>query len=594
MPHVLTVDHPPGPPHRPSLPGLRVLVLALLAALLLAVGVTPAHAAPGPGVRALRPGVPGTALGWGRGNNGQLGDGTTIANRTTPDRVCGGAPCTGPLQDVISLSSGDLHTLALRSDGTVLAWGNNASGQLGNGTYTDQATPTPVCAAGQSAPCSAFLSGVVAVAAGYSYSLALLADGTVAAWGSNAFGQLGDGTTSSRNTPVTTCRYSCTSALSNVVAITAGGGNLALLSSGFVFSWGANERGELGNGTTTNSTSAEPVCADQACNASLTGITAVSAGGGHSMALRSDSSVVAWGLNADGEVGDGTTTDRYAPVRVCAVGQSAPCTQGLTGIAALGTGALSAAVTTTGAVRTWGYNFLGQLGDGTTTNRTTPVIVCAVGESAPCTRGLTGVSAVTSGTGHAVALRSDGGVVGWGWNTNGQVGDGTTTQRNTPVRVCAVGESAPCGRFLEGATVISGGTEFTTAVVRPLADLAVAISASPEPVVNGANLTYTVTVRNSGPTSAEGVTLTDTVPANGRFVSAAASKGSCVTPPVGSTDSVKCTIGVLASGTTATVTLVVRPVSTGGGSITDTARATGTTPDPDTDNNTATITTPLR
>ncbi|MER5641019.1 hypothetical protein ABT095_29220 [Kitasatospora sp. NPDC002227] len=594
MPGLLTPDHRPGPPRPPSPRAARALVLALLAALLGALGVGPGQAAAGQGARALRPGVAGTAVGWGKGNNGQLGDGTTIAFRTTPDRACGSAPCTGPLQNVISISSGGLHTLALRADGTVVGWGLNASGQLGNGTYTDQATPTPVCAPGQSAPCSAFLSDVVAVSAGYSYSLALRADGTVLAWGSNTEGQLGDGTTSGRNTPVTTCQYTCDSPLANVVAVSAGGGSLALLSSGLVFSWGANERGELGNGTTANSLTANPVCGDQTCTSSLAGITAITAGGGRSMALRSDSHVVAWGLNAEGELGDGTTTDRLAPVLVCAVGESAPCTQGLSGVAALGTGTLSAAVTTTGAVRTWGDNFIGELGDGTTTNRLTPVAVCAVGESAPCAQGLTGVTAVTSGTGHGVALRSDGSVVGWGWNTSGQVGDGTTTQRNSPVRVCAAGQSAPCGRFLEGVTAIGGGTEFTTAVVRPQADLAVSITASPEPVVNAANLTYTVAVRNSGPTSAEGVAVSDTVPANGRFVSATVSKGSCVTPPVGSTDSVKCTVGLLDSGATATVTLVVRPVTTGGGSITDTARATATTPDPDLDNNTATITTPLR
>ncbi|MFD0279673.1 hypothetical protein ACFVHB_38075 [Kitasatospora sp. NPDC127111] len=589
------LHHPPTSGGGSARRSPRVLAAALLAALLLPGGWQQARAADTPEARVLRPGVPGTALSWGDGDFGQLGDGTAVDHRATPDRVCGAAPCTGPLQDVVAVANGNAHSVALRADGTVLAWGDNTFGEIGNGTHDDQTTPTPVCAVGQTAPCSAFLTNVVAVAAGNVHSMALRADGTVVAWGDNSVNQLGDGTVAQHSTPVTTCGFGCFAPLDGVTAIAAGGfHNLALLSDGTVRSWGLNSYAQLGNATSTNYASAEPVCGDPTCATPLDGITAIAAGAFHSLALRSDGGVHGWGRNTTGQLGDGTTTDRSTPARVCAIGATVPCVSYLTGVAGIAGGeSHSAAVTTGGFLRTWGYNGYGQLGDGTTTDRSTPVRVCAIGVAAPCGSYLTGATAVTAGFAHTVALRSDGGAVGWGGNAKGQLGDGTNAERHSPVRVCAVGETAPCTRYLDGATAVTAGYQYTAALVRPQADLAVAIGATPEPVAGGANLTYTVTVRNNGPTSAEEVALTDALPANGRFVSATAGTGSCVTPPVGSTDSVKCTIGTLASGATATVTVVVKALNTGPGGITNTARATSTTPDPATDNNTVTITTPV-
>ncbi|MGW2557063.1 RCC1 domain-containing protein, partial [Streptomyces sp. NPDC001635] len=218
-----------------------------------------------------------------------------------------------------------------RTAGTVQAWGGNIFGQLGNGTNVNQNTPVPVCAVSQTAPCARHLTHVSAISAGGLHSLALLKDGTVVAWGLNDFGQLGDGTNTNRNTPVRVCAIDqtapCTRHLTNVVAISGGDAHsLALLKDGTVVAWG---RGELGDGTNTNRNTPVRVCAigqTAPCTRHLTHVRAISAGGLHSLALLRDGAALAWGRNVEGELGDGTNTNRRTPVRVCAIGQTAPCT----------------------------------------------------------------------------------------------------------------------------------------------------------------------------------------------------------------------------------------------------------------------------
>ncbi|MGW7002585.1 RCC1 domain-containing protein, partial [Streptomyces sp. NPDC054933] len=355
----------------------------------------------------------GTALAWGANAFGQLGDGTTMS-RTTPVRVCRPGqtpPCTPPLQHVRAMAGGGRHSLALLPNGTVLAWGNNTFGQLGDGTTMSRTTPVRVCAVGQTAPCTRFLTGVRAISAQSEgvFSMALRLSGTVLSWGDNGSGQLGDGTTMSRTTPVRVCAPGQTAP----------------------------------------------------CTRFLRHVRAISAGSFLSLALRPNGTVLSWGANSFGELGDGTTINRLTPVRVCAVGQTAPCTRFLTGVRAVfGGGLWSIALRWRGAVLSWGLNTVGELGDGTTTSRTTPVRVCAPGQTAPCTRFLIGVRAIAAGGDTTLALRGRwpgrpvwrprGAVLAWGLNTSGQVGDGTTINRLTPVRVCAVGQTAPCTRFLTG------------------------------------------------------------------------------------------------------------------------------------------------
>ena len=194
-----------------------------------------------------------------------------------------------------------MHTVYLKNDGTVLAWGYNSNGQLGDGTITDSLFPVQVSGAGG----AGLLSDVKAVAAGYGHTLALKNDGTVLAWGYNSNGQLGNGTTTDSAVPIQL------SGLSSVTAVAAGNDHTAvLLSDGTLRAWGSNSNGQLGNGTTIDS--AVPVQVS-----GLSSVTAVAAGNEDTFALRTDNSVWAWGNNSNGRLGNGTSTSyRSTPEQV--------------------------------------------------------------------------------------------------------------------------------------------------------------------------------------------------------------------------------------------------------------------------------------
>ncbi|BAS26700.1 hypothetical protein LIP_0843 [Limnochorda pilosa] len=212
-------------------------------------------------------------------------------------------PASSASSSVAAVAAGDLHSLARQTDGTVWTWGDNDAGQLGDGTTLDRNTPARVDG----------LNGVAAVAAGSYHNLALKEDGTIWAWGRNNLGQLGDGTTTTtRPTPVQV------SGLTGVVDVAAGWDHsLALRSDGTVWAWGYNAFGQVGIGSTTEQHTPVQI-------SGLTGIVAVAGGGYHSLALKSDGTVWAWGYNSTGQLGDGTTTDRYTPVRVAFPANSPP------------------------------------------------------------------------------------------------------------------------------------------------------------------------------------------------------------------------------------------------------------------------------
>jgi alpha-tubulin suppressor-like RCC1 family protein len=405
---------------------------------------------------------------WGLNSYGEVGDGVSNGPNHCHLQACSTKPVavTGlPAGQLKAFSTGDQFELVLLNNGTVRAWGeNDYGGELGDGTssgpslcagHACSTTPVAVCAVGQ--PSCTFtsheLTNVAAISAGDYMSLALLTNGTVVAWGANQLGELGDGTTTGPDTncggetpcsltPVPVCavgQSSCTTStneLAGVTAISSGNGaNLALLATGTVVAWG--ESAYLGNGTTvgtacSGSCTPEPVvvCAVGGCgNGALSGVKAINAADAWNMALLNSGRLVTWGDPANGELGNGLSSGPYvtAPTYVCAVGG---CSHGdLSGVQAIaGDDDFSLALLTGGVVRSWGENTQGQLGDGSTTNSATPVAVCAIGVSSCSTtkHELTEVAAIAAGE-SGYALLTNATVRAWGVNTSGELGDNTST-----------------------------------------------------------------------------------------------------------------------------------------------------------------------
>ena len=329
---------------------------------------------------------------WGANQYGQLGNGTFTGTRVA-------APVAG-LTGVVALAAGWHHNVALRSDGTVWAWGRNNWGQLGIGSNQDQNRPVQL---------SRF-DDVVAIAAGQSHSLAVRADGTAWAWGGNAGGELGNHSKRNSTLPVRVL------GLSGVTAVAAGGADsLAVKSDGTVWAWGFNSYGELGIGSNTGTDRPFQV-------SGLSDVIAVSAGRLHSLALKSDGTVWAWGMNNLGELGIGSNTDSNVPVPVPGLNHM---------VAVSASDEVSLALKSDGTVWAWGSNDAGELGNGTNTGSYVPVQVL----------GLSNVAAISSfgvEDGHSLALKTDGTVWAWGYNANGQLGNGTTTNCNLPILVPGV------------------------------------------------------------------------------------------------------------------------------------------------------------
>jgi alpha-tubulin suppressor-like RCC1 family protein len=331
---------------------------------------------------------------WGANDFGQLGNGST-----TPSLVP--VAVSGLSSGITAIAAGDVHTCALTAAGGVQCWGRNFSGQLGNDSTVD--SPVPVAVSGLS-------SGVAAIASGESYTCALTTGGGVQCWGFNGAGALGNNSTTDSHAPVTVAGLGF-----GVAAITAGGGHTCALTTMWgVQCWGFGTYGQLGNGL--YATSLAPV----AISGPSSNVVAIAAGGLHTCALTTAGTVRCWGWNMYGQLGNGSTTGSAVPVAV----------SGLTSNVAAVTagGAHTCALTTGGGLWCWGNNQRGQLGGGVSTQSPVPIAVSGLSS---------GVAAVVAGcdADDTCAVTAAGALLCWGWNNNGQLGNGSTTDSSVPVSV---------------------------------------------------------------------------------------------------------------------------------------------------------------
>ena len=344
-----------------------------------------------------------------------------------------------PQWNIKQVSAGGWHTMILNTDGTLWACGYNKNGELGDGTTTNRSTPVQV------------MTGVASVSAGGNsnwvsggQTMIVKTDGTLWACGNNSYGQLGDGTTTSCSTPV--------QVMTGVASVSSGGEHTMIVKTdGSLWACGYNKYGQLGDGTTTYCCYPKLV---------MTGVASVSAGDYHTMILKTDGTLWACGRNNYGQLGDRTTTDRYTPVQV------------MTGVASVSAGGLHTMILKTdGWLKACGHNTLGELGNGTYTESSTPLQVMVdvesvsaggfqtmivktdgtlwacgnnnegqLGDGTTTTRGMTkqvmtNVVSVSTGGGHTMIVKNDGTLWASGYNANGELGDNTTINRNTPVQI---------------------------------------------------------------------------------------------------------------------------------------------------------------
>ncbi|MBI0090718.1 InlB B-repeat-containing protein [Bifidobacterium sp. W8113] len=398
-------------------------------------------------------GSDGNAYAWGRNNAGQLGDGTTTA-RSTPVRVK--TPDRKTYPDLpadftyVQVSGGATHSLALGSDGNAYAWGFNGSGQLGDGTTTSRHTPVRVKTPDRKTyPDLPKDFTYVQVSAGSSYSLALGSDGNAYACGDNSNGQLGDGTTSySQTTPVKVGKLAGVPTDFAYVQVSAGETHsLALGSDGNAYAWGYNYFGQLGgNGSYSQTTPVRVKTPDRKTYPDLPEdftYLQVSAGDQYSLALGSDGNAYACGDNSLGSLGDGTTTERHAPVRVKTPDRKTypDLPKDFTYLQISAGWAHSLALGSDGNTYAWGYNSYGQLGNNTSNSYANPVPARVRDPASPTdkSQGLQATQ-VSGGGDHSLALGSEGNAYAWGHNRYGQLGNdsiptGSYYQAQSPVPV---------------------------------------------------------------------------------------------------------------------------------------------------------------
>lgn len=351
----------------------------------------------------------GTLLAWGLNRNGQLGDGTSV-DKPAPTTVGVGTAASGSI-----VSAGEFHTAALSACGTsgctLSTWGSNDSGRLGDGTTVEKRSPAKITG-----------TAWLAVSAGGSHTAAIKKDGTtggtVWTWGRNDKGQLGISNNDSKSVPTQV------GTVKTWLNVSAGANHtIGMLQTGAIHRWGSNDRGQLGIGSLTPSTpylNVPGILTGTGAGTDSQKFASMAAGGDHNLAILNNGALFSWGGNGFGQLGDGTTTDGWLPAQIGIdldwESVSAGGGHNDAGNDLAANGGHSLAIKTDGTLWAWGSNAFGQLGTGTTDDATAPT---QVGTSRDWKR-------VSAGKLHSFAWKADGSLWGWGNNLNGQLGNGSS------------------------------------------------------------------------------------------------------------------------------------------------------------------------
>ena len=346
--------------------------------------------------------VGNTLFCWGLGTSGQLGDNTATSKSNPVQTIAQG-------NNWKQVSSGYSYSAGVKTDGTLWLWGRGVNGNLGDNTTTNRSSPVQTVAFG---------TNWKQVSCGYNHAAAIKTDGTLWCWGNNANGQLGDNTLTSRNSPVQTASFG-----NNWKQVSAGLFYAAAIKTdGTLWLWGFNFYGNLGDNTTTNRSSPVQTVVFG------TNWVQVACGQYVTAAIKTDGTLWTWGQNGYGNLGDNTTTPRSSPVQTVAFGTNWKSVA-VTSITQT-SNMTAAAIKKDGTLWTWGRNNNGQLGDNTTTNRSSPVQTITFASN---------WKQVSCGYGYMAAIKNDGTLWSWGLGTSGQLGNNAATSRSSPIQTSASG-----------------------------------------------------------------------------------------------------------------------------------------------------------
>ncbi len=336
---------------------------------------------------------------WGDNALGQLGD-TTITPKSSPiQTIAWGSNWKQVSSGILSQSA------AIKTDGTLWLWGQNTFGALGDNSTTHKSSPVQTISGG---------TNWKQVSVGNGFTAAIKTDGTLWTWGLNQNGRLGDNTTTSKSSPAQTITFG-----TNWKQVSTYSHTAAVKTDGTLWLWGLNSSGQLGNNTANNTSS--PV---QTISAG-TNWKQVAAGYLHTAAIKTDGTLWTWGQNIYGQLGDNTANNKSSPVQTISGG---------TNWKQVSTGSIShtVAIKTDGTLWTWGRNINGELGDNTTTTKSSPVQTISGG---------TNWKQVSSAYVHTAAVKTDGTLWTWGLNSLGQLGDNSISNKSSPVQTVYFGNN---------------------------------------------------------------------------------------------------------------------------------------------------------